>query len=410
MNRKQFAILVVLLVVLGGAGLLIVKKQRQESGAGEAGAGKNLLGEKFPVNDITQITLKTGTNALNLVKKDDVWKVSERANYAANFSQISEELIKLAGLKVAQVEEVGASQLARLELTQPGPATNSGTLVDLKDKDGKTMKSLTLGKKHMQKPQHSTPTPWGDEGYPDGRYVMVSGNSQEALLIKDPLDKLEAKPAEWLQKDFFHIERPKAIAVTFPVATNSWKITRDVESGEWKLAEAKPEEKLDTTKVPGVANPFSSPSFNDVVLPGAKPEDNGLDKPTVVTVDTFDDFTYVVKVGTKNGDEYPVKMTVTANFPNERVPAKDEKPEDKDKADKAWKDRQKQLETNLQTAQAFAKWTYLVPSYNVDPMLKERKDLLEEKKEEKKPDAKPAEKTTAAADTKTVDTTDKKAN
>ena len=38
---------------------------------------------------------------------------------------------------------------------------------------------------------------------------------------------------------------------------------------------------------------------------------------------------------------------LAANFPKERIPAKDEKPEDKDKADKAWKDRQKQLEDKV---------------------------------------------------------------
>ncbi len=396
MNRKQFAILVVLLVVLGGAGLLLLKKQNQESGAGEQGAGQKILGDKFPINDVAQITIKGGTNTLNLVKKDDAWRVHERDDYAANFTQISETLIKLADLKAAQVEQVGPSQLGRLELTPPGSGTNSGTLLDLKDKDGKSLKSLTLGKKHVRKPQSATPSPYGDDGFPDGRYVMVSGNSQDALLISDPLNNLDPKPSEWLKKDFFHVERPKAVAVTFPVATNSWKIVRDTESGDWKFADAKPDEKLDSTKASGVSNPFSSPSFNDVLSLSAKPEDNGLDKPTLVTIDTFDDFTYTVKVGKKSGDDYPVNVAVAANFPKERIPAKDEKPEDKDKADKAWKERQKQLETKLKDAQAFEKWTYLVPSYNVDPLLKEHKDLLEEKKKE---EPKPADKADASTPT-----------
>ena len=117
------------------------------------------------------------------------------------------------------------------------------------------------------------------------------------MLIADPLNNIEPKPEDWLNKDFFKVERPKAVAVTYPVATNSWKLARDTESGEWKLAEAKPEEKLDAARASGVSSPFASPMFNDVVAPGAKPEDNGLDKPTVVTVETFDDFVYTVKIG-----------------------------------------------------------------------------------------------------------------
>ena len=37
---------------------------------------------------------------------------------------------------------------------------------------------------------------------------------------------------------------------------------------------------------------FPSPSFNDVLAADAKPEDTGLDKPTVATIETFDGFRY----------------------------------------------------------------------------------------------------------------------
>src|SRR5581483_6001575 len=200
----------------------------------------------------------------------------------------------------------------------------------------------------------------------------------------DPLESVQPKPESWLNKDFFKVERPKAIAVTFPEATNSWKLVRDTETGDWKFAAAKPDEKLDSAKVSPLSNPFSAPSFDDVVLPGSMP-DTGLDKPTIVSVDTFDDLTYTMKIGKKSGEAYPVTMKVAANFPKERIPAKDEKPEDKPKADKAWADRQKQLDVKLKHDQAFANWTYLVPGWNIDSLLKVRKDLLVEKKEEPKP-------------------------
>jgi hypothetical protein len=383
MNRKQFGILVVLLIVLGGAGLILRRGQNSESSAGERGAGQKLLGENFPLNDVAQISIKAGTNEVNLVRKDDLWRVRERNDYPANFADISSFLLKARDLKVVQVEQVGPSQLGRFELAPSGQG-KSGVVLDLKDKDGKAIKSLILGKKHVRKPQGAQAAQFGDEGFPDGRYVMLAGKAQDALLIGDPLSNVEPNAGLWLKKDFFHVERPKAIAVTFPVATNSWKIVKDTESGDWKFADAKADEKLDSTKASGVANPFSSPMFNDVVSAGAKPEDNGLDKPTVVTVESFDDLTYTVNVGKKAGEEYPITMTVAANFPKERIPAKDEKPEDKDKADKAWKERQKQIEDKLKETKAFEKWTYLVPGYSVDPILKERKDLLEEKKDEKK--------------------------
>lgn len=391
MNRKQFAILVVLLIVLGGAGWYVQMNRNRTGSVGEKGAGQKLLGESFPVNDVAHISIKQGTNELNLVKKDDLWRVRERNDYPANFSEISEFLLKARDLKVIQTEEVGASQLPRLELALTGQGANSGVLLDLKTKEDKSLQTITLGKKHMRKPaQQQQSMQFGNESFPDGRYVMLAGNTKNALLISDPLDTIQPKPETWLNKDFFKVERPKAIAVTFPEATNSWKLVRDTESGDWKFAQAKSEEKLDSAKVSPLSNPFSAPSFDDVVLLGSMPEGTGLDKPTVVTVDTFDDFTYTVKIGKKSGEAYPVTVAVTANFPKERIPAKDEKPEDKTKADKAWADRQKQLDEKLKRDQTYANWTYLMPGWNVDPLLKERKDLLVEKKEEPKPAESPA--------------------
>ncbi|HWF18593.1 MAG TPA: DUF4340 domain-containing protein, partial [Verrucomicrobiae bacterium] len=215
MNRKQFGILIVLLIVLGGAGWLVQQSRNRAAGAGEQGSGRKLLGDSFPMNDVAHISIKQGSNEVNLVKKDDLWRVGERKNYPANFSEISSFLVKAADLKVVQSEDVGASQLPRLQLAV-GQGTNSGTVVDLKNKDEKSIKTLTLGKKLMGKSQRPQQLPFGEGEFPEGRYVMVSGNEKQALLIADPLSSVEPKPEEWLDKDFFKIERPKAVAVAYP--------------------------------------------------------------------------------------------------------------------------------------------------------------------------------------------------
>ena len=116
----------------------------------------------------------------------------------------------------------------------------------------------------------------------------------------------------------------------------------------------------------------------------ASPEQTGLDKPTVVALETFDDFKYTVNVGAKTNDNHALTVAVTATWPKERTPGKDEKPEDKEKLDKEFKDRQKKLGEKLAAEKKFEKWTYLVSGWTVDSLLKERAQLLVEKKEEKK--------------------------
>ena len=393
MNRKQLLVLLGLVVILGVVGLVLYQhNQTSWQGSGRQGAASKLLGD-LPVNDIASIVIKGGTNELDLVRQDNLWRVKQRNDYPANFTEISSFLLKAADLKAVQTEEIGPSQLGRYKLLPPGAATNTAVLLELRDQGGKVIKSLLLGKTHMRKGE-AQPSPMGEmggdnQGFPDGRYVMVGTGAKTLAVVSDPLSNVEAKPDAWLNKDFFKVEKIRSIAVAYPVATNSWKVTRDTETAtDWKLANAKPDEKLDSSKTSSLSYALSSPSFTDVLPADTKPEQVGLDKPTVVTIDTFDNFTYTVKLGQKTNDNLPMVVAVTAQISKERTPGKDEKPEDKAKLDNEFKEKQKKFEEKLSQEQSYGKWTYLVSSYAVDSLLKERNQLMAEKKEEPKKDDK----------------------
>jgi hypothetical protein len=88
MNRNQFSLLLFLVVVLGLAGLMVYNRQNAAGRSGDA-ARKEAL-PNLPLNDIAHIALKQGTNQLNLAKKDGTWRVRERNDYPANYSEISD--------------------------------------------------------------------------------------------------------------------------------------------------------------------------------------------------------------------------------------------------------------------------------------------------------------------------------
>ena len=119
MNRKQFVILLVLVAIIGAAGLLVYQRNNSSWNSGGAAIGQKLL-PNFPVNDVAQITIKSGTGTVTLARQNNIWCVGERNNYPANFSQISQMLMKMGDLKVVQSQDVGPSQLARFELLQTG--------------------------------------------------------------------------------------------------------------------------------------------------------------------------------------------------------------------------------------------------------------------------------------------------
>ncbi len=405
MNRKQLTLLIALVVVIGGLGLLMNSRKQSSWQKGAAGAGGKLL-DKFDYNAVAALTIKGASNEVSLVKKDETWRVKERSDYPANFSTIADFLRKAADLKVIQTEPIGASQFERMELNQPGKGPGAGTLVELKDKDGKALRSLVLGKKQMKKSEGGSP--FGGGEWPVGRWVMDLQNASSVSLISDALSDIEPNASHWLDKEFFKVEKVRSVSVTHTNATNSWKLTRDADAGEWKLAEARPgEQPLDTNKANGVGNPFSFPSFVDVVASDAKPEVTGLDKPSVVTLETGDKFTYTISVGSKSGEEnVHIAMAVKSELPTKREPGKDEKSEDKERLDKEFAENTKKLQDKLATEKKFEKFAYIVSKWTVDAVLKNRSELLAEKKEEPKPeekkdDAKPLE--PKAADSKSAE-------
>lgn len=383
MNKKQFLILLVAVAVLAIWGWNRWKNQNAAWNGGGAAAGQKLL-QNFDVNAVAQLAFQHGTNAVLLARKDNVWRVTQRQDYPASFSEISALLIKLKDLKAVQVEQVGAAQLPRLALAPAG--TNLPTVVEFRDANGKPLESLTLGKTLLD---NSSANPMMDDfgggGFPKGRYVQTSTSRDRVAVVSDPLSDVTADAGHWLDKTFFRVEKPKQISVTFPEATNSWTLSRETETGEWQLAAPKEGEKLDTGKSSSVTYPFSSPSFTDVAL-NLTPEQSGLDKPTVIKISTFDDFHYTVNVGAKTNDHFLLTVAVSGDFPKARTAPAEEKPEDKAKADKEFADRLKQHEEKLAREKAFAPWTYQVTSWTVEPLLKTRSELLEHKTDEQKDD------------------------
>lgn len=383
MNKKQVILLLVLGLVVGGAALIVVKNRQQTYTRSTQNMGSKLLGD-FDINTVSAIRITVGSNTLNVARTGEIWTVKERGDYPANFGSLADLLRKLADLKITKPVVAGPSRLPVLELVPPdkqGP----GALLELKDTSGKTVKSLLLGAKHMQQ---SSGGPMGESSYPDGRYVMVDGKTESIALVADALTQVEPKAEDWINKDWFKIEKHKSISVVTTNATNNWKLSRDTEAGEWKLANLSTNEQYDTSKGSSVTSALSWPSFNDVAVNKA-PDVTGLDKPLVTaTLESFEGFTYTAKVGQKVGseDNYYFQIAVAGNFPKERTPGKDEKPEDKDKLDKEFKEQLKKKEEKLKTEQAFQKWTYIMSKWTIDPLLKERKDLLVEKKDEAKPE------------------------
>jgi len=77
---------------------------------------------------------------------------------------------------------------------------------------------------------------------------------------------------------------------------------------------------------------------------------------------------------------------VAGEPPKTRKPEKNEKAEDKEKKDKAFEEQRKKLLEKVEREKKLEPWTYLVAKTSLDPLLRDRAQLMPEKK-------KPAKKT-----------------
>src|SRR5205823_4779309 len=329
----------------------------------------------FQLNDMSKVTIKESGAELNLAKIEETWRVRERVDYPADFSKVSSLLRKLWELRPVQDVKVGPSQLGRLQLTEPGQGSGNGTLIDLKGAGNKRLAALLLGKKDLKNPDQ--PASEGG-GIAVGRYVMGQDGSNRAYLVSDTFDEIQTKPEQWLNRDFIKAENPKSIAVTGTAPGVNWKLVRDTATAPWKLADAKPGEELDNAKASGVASIFTYGGFADVLSPDAPVAETGLDKSSTVRIETFDNFSYELRIGKLMGENYPVLVSVKAELPKERTPAADEKPEDKTKLDQEFQTKQKQLTDKLATEQKLQPRPYLIAKATIEQMLKDRASLMAE--------------------------------
>jgi hypothetical protein len=334
MNSKQFKLLIVVSVVVVGIGVLLLTREKSSWQQSDREIGGKVFTD-FPLNDIAAITIKTDSNEVQVAKAGDIWTVVDRNDYPANFETISGLLRKVWELKELRNVQVGASQLASLELVEPGKGKGSGTLLVFKDASGAEQHTLLLGKQHMR--ESAGASQFGGGAFPDGRYLMPDGDTDAVALVQEPFSDVRTEVSDWLQKDFFKVTKTKSIEVT---TTNSWKVERETETGDWKLSDLQEGEVLDTSKTGSFNYALSSPSFNDVVV-DEKAEELGLDDPKRIVIKTFEGFTYEIDAGQKEGeDDYYIKVKVEAALPAERTPGEDESEEDKEKLDKEFAEAQ----------------------------------------------------------------------
>ncbi len=375
MNRKQFFIALAMLVVLAAAGAAVIVSDRSGWKSVDSRTGQKAIAD-LRISEVAEIAIRDSAGELHLVRGESGWSVRERADFAAETDRIAELLVKLAELKVVQSEPLPESQRARLELVEPKDKAGqgAGTLLELKDPKGGTLARLLLGRKVTKS---TTVASLGrSETEATGRYLTAGGDTGTMLVVAEPLAQVESKPDAWLVKDLVRADGARSIASSRDGKLR-WTVTRERESADWKFAGST--EKPDLQKATDLASSLNWVNLVDVVADPAK-VDTGLDHAVVIKAETFDGPSYTLRIGNRAADNYYVRVAVSGEPRKTRAPVKGEKAGDKAKKDKEYEEQRKKLAEKLEREKKLDKWTYMVGKNVVEPLLRDRSQLLPEKK------------------------------
>jgi hypothetical protein len=353
MSARSLLVLVILLVVLGGGALLYQRQQANERPANAALLGKPLL-KDLRAADVAAIKISGPKSVLTVQRKEEGWVIAERDGFPADVAKVRDFVIKMIELKVGQSAPLGDKDRARLNLDEPGK-NGGGTQVELDAQDGKPLARLVVGKKYFKREVENP-----DKAPGDGRFVALPEQAGTAYIVSDPLAQASTKSADWIDRTAFQVEKVKTLELRFADG-GGWKIERAADNADWKLAGAKPGEKLDIGKANAASYSLSLLELADVAPKDLK--DTGLDKPTLISATTLDGLSYEIRVGKSDGDNDYVSFSSSGT-----VQGKDDD------------ERIKKLKARLPREKRLSDYVLLVPKAKLEDTLKPRAELLVEKK------------------------------
>lgn len=394
--NKSLAIILGLLALVMGVGAIVAL---QDQGASSTPATESKLGQpllpQLKAAEVARITIREPKGSITLEKKNERWVINERGGFPADLDKVTEIVVKAIELKTGQVEGIGEKDRARMQLAAPvaaapaasGSAEGAATALIFAGADGKTIAELWIGKKYFKTPPEGDAT----KALGDGRFVMLPADQTRVVVVADPLKQATSNVNEWLAREGVAIENVKSIEVKS--AEGGYRVARAILDTAWELdgaaksaSSVKPAAgkagaattgtTLDQSRANSASYALAKLDIEDAAAAGA---DAGFDKGSEIVVSTFEGLEYRIKTGRLDGTRYFSQVSVQGE-PSRFAPSApaNEKPEDKDKREKAFAEQTKTFNARIAREKALGPFTLLIAKAKFDDVLKPREALLQQ--------------------------------
>ena len=384
MKIKTLVILLIVLGVLAAAGALIIHLQSNSTPSGEMGA---YLLEQLPANEVASITIETPADTVSLTKKGDLWVVEELFGYPADFPKISGFVRTLKQVKVGRKFESSEKVLKRLSLKSPGgtgtPKDERGAWIRMKDKEGKPVAGILLGKTRIKGKERKMP---------DGQYVMLS-KGPEIYLIDTILTSFEAGPSTWLKKSPVKVDTKEIQSISCMGPGGKlvrYRFERSGKNKDLKLIDPSTSQKIKKSSLNRLSKALSSLQITDVANPSAPPQSVQKETSPLLKYHLFNGLTYNVYPGKTCSGTMPCYLRIGVDY-QKPDPVKGEKVPPASPGKKAPPGEKSQEELAAEAKEQNARvipWVYVIPEWQHNAFFTSLELLLEkEAGKEKGPSA-----------------------
>lgn len=376
MNKRQVIILWIIAIALGSAVGVVKLTQKDTTESATSRAAGQTLFESFPGAEVATVEIKGAAGTVNLAKKDGKWSITERDGYPANGTYVNDFIRTLSELKVTRGMEAGPSFAPRFGMDEgASKAGDRGLTATFKDDSGKEIAKVSLGKNIESGGADNNPMGMAAMV---GRYIRNHADESGFYAINEMFPSVSDDVTRWLDDAFFSPEKIKSISLTNKGGgETAWKLTRETEEAEFKLEGATGSEVLDTTATTPLKSLFSYARFNDVIAADKVAERANADEKRSAVIETFEGFIYQLTITPeKSAENALLTVSVKAELPKERKKEENEKPEDAKARDEAFASRIKSLTEKLEKEKALEGRVFLLAKTSVDPLMKERDQLI----------------------------------
>ena len=383
MNKRQVIILCIIAVILAAAVAVVKFTGKETVQSATARAAGETLFEKFPATDVASVAITGAEGTVTIEQKDDNWTVAERDGYPASTSSVNDFLRTVAELKVTRGMEAGPSFAPRFGMDENATeAEDRGLTAVFKDAGGKELATVSLGKNIESGAGNSS---FGGAAVV-GRYIRNHADESGFYAISEMFPSISEEASRWLDDTFFSPEKIKSVTLHKKGGEEiEWKVSRETEEAEFKLDGATGDETLNTTNAAPLKSLFSYARFNDVVPASEVEARADAENKRSAVIETFEGFIYQLTItpakpkegaDASAGEEMLLTVDVNADLPEERKKEENETPEDAKIKQDASQERLKSLTEKLEKEKTLEGRTFLVAKSTVDPLLKERADLI----------------------------------